>query len=107
MFVLDTDLFSLLDRPESKVAVILNLRIRALGFADVVTSIITFEEQTRGWLSWVARAKAPEAQVKAYQMLSKHLETYRTIIVLPFDQKASWEFQRLQVQRLRVSTMDL
>lgn len=46
-------------------------------------------------------------QVNAYKHLSRHLDLYRRIRVLEFDERAATEFQRLRQTRIRVGTMDL
>ncbi|MGH9833546.1 MAG: hypothetical protein ACREBD_07080 [Blastocatellia bacterium] len=60
MFILDTDHFSLLEWGSGVVGQRLRERIRALPEGEVVTTIITFEEQTRGWLAFQARARTIE-----------------------------------------------
>lgn len=72
-----------------------------------MTTIITFEEQMRGWLADVAKAHSPSQQLEAYRRLRRHLDRYRLIRVLDFDEQAIAEFQRLRKLRVRVGTMDL
>ena len=74
---------------------------------DIFTTIITFEEQMRGWLAFVARSKNLEQQIYAYQKLHRFLESYRNTQVLDFDKKAVKVFQNLKSQKIRVGTMDL
>ncbi len=107
MFVLDTDHISLLEWGSGTIGQRLRERIRALPEDEVVTTIISFEEQTRGWLALQARARTLEQQVNAYRKLKHHLDIYREIIVLEFDAEAAAEFQRLKQSRLRIGTMDL
>lgn len=86
-----------------------NLRRNLQGFLpeDIHTTIITFEEQMRGWLSFIARSKTSDQQVYAYQRLHHFLEVYRTSLVLDFDEKAADEFVRLKALKIRIGTMDL
>ena len=107
MFILDTDHFSLLEWGSGAVGQRLHQRIKALPVGEVMTTIITFEEQTRGWLAFQARARTLEQQVNAYRKLKRHLDTYLAIQVLEFGLEAAAEFRRLQRLRLRVGTMDL
>jgi tRNA(fMet)-specific endonuclease VapC len=60
MFILDTDHFTLLEWGSASAGQRLHERIRALPEGDVVTTIITFEEQTRGWLAFQAQARTSE-----------------------------------------------
>jgi tRNA(fMet)-specific endonuclease VapC len=69
--------------------------------------IITFEEQTRGWLAFQARGRSLEQQVNAYRKLKRHLDIYLGLNVLEFTMKAAREFDRLRTLRLRIGSMDL
>jgi tRNA(fMet)-specific endonuclease VapC len=107
MIVLDTDHVSLLEWGSGAAGQRLLARLRTLAPDEAVTTIITFEEQTRGWLAYSARARWLTQQVEAYRRLKRHLDLYRTIPVLEFDAQAAAEFQRLKRSRLRIGTMDL
>jgi tRNA(fMet)-specific endonuclease VapC len=107
MFVLDTDCFSLLDFPSGIPTQRLRARLATVPVEDVVTTIITYEEQTRGWFALLAKARTISAQVTAYLRLSKHLENYRQWTTLDFDDAAAVQFQRLRSLKLKVATMDL
>jgi len=107
MVIPDTDHVSLLERSGSAPSERLRQRILSLGPDHFATTIITYEEQTRGWLSFAARARTIGGQVEAYKRLKKHLENYRALVVLDFGQQAAWHFERLLRLRLRIGTMDL
>ena len=55
MFILDTDCFSLLDFPNGVPSQRLRARLETIPADDVVTTIVTYEEQTRGWFALLAR----------------------------------------------------
>ena len=74
---------------------------------DVAVTIVTYEEQMRGWLAWIAQAKAMELQVAGYQRLRQHIERFRVIPVVDFDARAAVEFERLRKSGVRIGTMDL
>ena len=107
MYILDTDLFSLTDRLNSAESQRLRFRLSGLRSDELATTIVTFEEQTRGWLAWVAKAKSLAEQVERYRSLKRMLTSYRNVTVLDFDEKAAAEYERLQKQRIRIGTMDL
>ena len=65
MYVLDTDVLSLLEEPRGDAARRLQSRLDNLPADQVVTTIITYEEQTRGWFAILAKAKSAAAQVGA------------------------------------------
>jgi len=107
MHVLDTDLFSLTDRTTSHESQRLRFRLSGLPKDDLATTIITFEEQMRGWLSWLSQARSIEQQVERYNRLKRMLKSYEGVIVLDFDERAAAEFERLQRLRIRIGAMDL
>ncbi len=107
MVVLDTDHLSVLDWPTNPEAERLVARLRALAPEEVTATIVSFEEQMRGWLAILAKAKTMAKQVEAYERLGRQLDTYRGMRLLPFDERAAAEFQRLRKLKLRVGTMDL
>ncbi|MEL6603006.1 MAG: type II toxin-antitoxin system VapC family toxin [Cyanobacteria bacterium J06614_10] len=106
MYILDTDHLSVLDRG-GMASRRLFQRLANVTSEQVVTSIISYEEQMRGWLSFVANAQTVDQQVKAYSRLRKHLTNYCAIPVLEFDYAAAQEFSRLRLLYPRLGTMDL
>ena len=106
MVLLDTDHMSLLQRGGAEGRRI-RLRLRALPPDDVATTIVSYEEQMRGWLARLARAATPERQTFDYSELKKLLQSYCSFAVLDYDAGAAAEFQRLLASKLRVGTMDL
>jgi len=107
MYILDTDHLSLLGRANSPEAQRLRFRLARLKPEERVTTIITFEEQMRGWMSHLAQARSLTQQVEAYRRLKEFLDRYLKITVLEFDDAAAAEFERLKQARLRIGTMDL
>jgi tRNA(fMet)-specific endonuclease VapC len=106
VIILDTDVLSIVQRadgPEYD-----NL-VERLDSADeeVAVSIVSFEEQMRGWLAFIARAKTANQQIKGYARLHALLEDFSTRPILDFDQPSALEFERLKASRVRVGTMDL
>ena len=107
MYILDTDLLSLLGRADSPAAQRLHARLSPLKAEERITTIITYEEQMRGWMAHLAKARSLAKQVEAYAQLSEFQLRYRRLTVLRFDDRAAAEFERLQKQRIRIGTMDL
>ena len=112
MNVLDTDILSLLVYDEGRtaddqsVAKRVSQRLSHVGEPAAVT-IVTIEEQMRGWLSWIKKHRAIDMQVRGYVRLRRVLELPRRYRVLDFDQSAGKIFEDLRSQRLRIGTMDL
>jgi tRNA(fMet)-specific endonuclease VapC len=107
MVVLDTDHMSALEWGSGAAGQRLIARLDKLSEGEAATTIITFEEQLRGWLSVLSRSRSLNQQVGAYRRLKRLLDNYLKIAVLEFDAKAAAEFQRLRQLRLRIGTMDL
>ena len=87
MVVLDTDHTHLMQRHDSALRQKLLDRLADTGPDDLATTIVTYEEQTRGWLEYKARAKDISQEIEAYRRLKKHLDDYRTLNVLDFDER--------------------
>ena len=106
MHVLDTDHLSILDQDTIE-AFNLGRRLTSLSEEEVAVTIITYEEQMRGWLAYIARAKTPTKQIEAYAKLRRHIERFRRIPILDYDEKAAAIYERLRQARIRVGTKDL
>ena len=109
MILLDTDLITILHGPASPAQDRLVQRLRAADAAgeDVVVSIVSFEEQMRGWMSVISRSRDAAVQVPAYERLHRLLDRYHEIGVLDFDARAAAPFQSLRDSYRRANTMDL
>jgi tRNA(fMet)-specific endonuclease VapC len=107
MLVLDTDHMSVLERRDQPAAEALRARLAPVPPEEVVTTIINYEEQMRGWMAYLARTRSVAQQVEAYRRLAQHLDNYRRIPVLAFDEAAAMVFHQLRRARLRIGTMDL
>lgn len=66
MYIFDTDHLSVLERGGVN-AQRLRQRLESVSATQVAASIISYEEQMRGWLSYIGKAKTVEQQVKAYK----------------------------------------
>lgn len=106
MYILDTDHLSVLDRGGINAQTLMQ-RLASIRSDQVVTSIISYEEQTRGWLSYIAKAQTIERQVEGYKQLKTQLASYCKIPILEFDERSVSEFLRLRKQYPRLGTMDL
>ena len=72
IYLLDTDHVSLSQRGHPLVSA----RIQAAGSSQVAISVITVEEQLRGWLAVVRNATTPQARVTAYERLRMAVEYF-------------------------------
>jgi tRNA(fMet)-specific endonuclease VapC len=106
MYLLDTDHLSIFDRG-GRTAQPLLANLTRIPQDQITVTIVTYEEQMRGWLSYIAKASTIEAQIIAYQKLEKQLTNYRNIDVISFDNRAGKIFQDLRKAYPRLGTMDL
>jgi tRNA(fMet)-specific endonuclease VapC len=108
MIILDTDAITFLERHGSIISQQLQDRLTLLSTEhDIATTIVTYDEQTRGWFAEMAKARDIPSLIKAYDNLFKHLTTFREIDVLPFTVSAGNHFERLRSLKLKVGTKDL
>lgn len=106
VYLLDTDHISLIARGGEEGRRIYQ-RLSSLAPDEISVSIVSYEEQMRGWLAEIAAARAVDRQKKKYGELERMLKYYCATPILSFDDAAVAVFQHLWIQRLRIGTMDL
>ena len=107
MIILDTDVLSIVQRGRSPEFERLALRLDSADEEEIVVTIVSFEEQMRGWLAFIARAESSSQQVRAYAKLRELLDDFTSRPVLDFDKTCSSEFDSLVRAKVRIGTMDL
>jgi tRNA(fMet)-specific endonuclease VapC len=103
IYLLDTDHVSLSQRGHTLVTA----RIQATGPSQIAVSVITVEEQLRGWLAAIRNATTSQARVTAYQRLRMAVEYFASITVLDYTLAADALVMDLRRQGVRVATQDL
>lgn len=106
MILLDSDHVTLLKYPGSERAARLIQRLLAAGDAVQIT-VITIEEQMRGWLAAIAKERLPARQVRAYRELADLFTFFASYTIAPFDELAAARFDDLREAKIRVGTSDL
>jgi tRNA(fMet)-specific endonuclease VapC len=106
MYLLDTDHLSILERGGSACQT-LRARLSQVDATQVGTTIISYEEQMRGWLDRTAKVHEIEAQVRIYQKLERNLILFSGMKMLSFDLAAATEFNQLRRSYRRLGAMDL
>jgi tRNA(fMet)-specific endonuclease VapC len=102
-FLLDTDHVSLDQRGHP----IVRARVQAAGSEQVAVSIITVEEQMRGWLAAIRASTTPEARATAYQRLRMAVEYFASFTVVDYTAQTDTLVRDLRKQGLRIGTQDL
>ena len=106
MILLDTDHLTHLQNGGTAAEIIAR-RLQDAALDVAATTIISYEEQVRGWLSRISGAKTLAYQVTVYAKLREQFDFYRTLEIWTFDEHAAIEFQRLRRLPVRIGTQDL
>lgn len=107
MILLDTDHLSLLQVREAPAAYALQTRLESFPLDEVATTVITLEEQMRGWLARLHAVPDVAHQVAYYERLLGVVTFFAAWIILPFDTPAAAWFTQLGQQCIRIGTLDL
>ena len=102
LYVLDTDHVSLFQRGHVEVV----RRTLARPDTQVATTVVSFEEQMRGWLNVLHRA-APQQLPSSYRLLEQALDYFSASQLLSFDDSALERYENLREQKIRIGTKDL
>ena len=105
VLVLDTDHLSEIDRGSRRGDDLMARLARSND--DIATTIMSVEEQLRGWLAQIKRKRDLHEQISAYARLQGRLTAYAEWTVLPWDAAAVSLFEDLRRNGNRVGTMDL
>jgi len=107
MVVLDTDHLSLLERRNSPEWRRWQTRLQQVPPRERVATIVSYEEQTRGWLAYPAKSRTPAQLVDGFRRRKVQLENYCGLIILPFDELAAAKYEYLQLAKVRVKPKDM
>jgi tRNA(fMet)-specific endonuclease VapC len=107
MILLDTDHLTVLAFPEHAQHGTLQSRMAAAQNETFATTVVSAEEQMRGWLAFINRVRAVEQQSTAYDRLAQLFRFFSQWTIVSFDTQAAQEFRALRKQKIRIGTMDL
>jgi tRNA(fMet)-specific endonuclease VapC len=108
LYLLDTNYLTILQRG-GEASQRLQARLDQIEPSAIATTIISYHEQMRGWLSRAnsfQQAK-PIEQVKIYQSLEENRQIFSEITVVGFDLQAAEEYQQLRKLHRKTGSMDL
>ncbi|MGI4787832.1 MAG: type II toxin-antitoxin system VapC family toxin [Janthinobacterium lividum] len=106
MLILDTDHLSILERDTIE-AFNLGRRLAPVPPEEVAVTIITYEEQMRGWFAYITQARTTPQQIEAYQRLRRFITQYSRINLIDYDAEAGRQFDNLRTAKVRIGTKDL
>jgi tRNA(fMet)-specific endonuclease VapC len=107
MIILYTDHISLLQHPDSAEGKRLLKRLGESTDQEIVTTVITVEEQMRGWLQVIARYRDLRQQGTYYHKLVDFIRFFSKWKILPLQESAVQVFQTLRAGKVRIATTDL
>jgi tRNA(fMet)-specific endonuclease VapC len=107
MIVLDSDHVTVLRYPENEKHATLQHRMETTEGETFAISIVSVEEQMRGWLALIRRFRKASQQVAGYQRLQRMFDFFKDWELLPFDLQAADELEGLRKQRIRIGSQDL
>ena len=105
--ILDTDHLTVIQRRTEPAYSRLRARLSQFSAGKVKTTIVSFEEQLRGRLAVISRARNRPSEVAAYKHLQILLRFFSEIPVLDYTEDAMARFHELRQSRVRVGPMDL
>jgi tRNA(fMet)-specific endonuclease VapC len=105
-YILDTDHVTLLQQ----VHPILTQRVSAVNPDDIGVTLVTVEEQVRGWLNAIrqtSQSSQPERLIWAYRGRRDVVRYLSRLNIVDFSEEAYACYQELRRQRIRIGTQDL
>ena len=105
MLILDTDHLTEIERG-SAAGSALRRRLDRPEI-DAVATIVSAEEQLRGWLAQIHAKRSVHDQIDAYSRLQARLEFYAEWTLLPWTTGAADRFIAFRKAGVRIGTMDL
>jgi tRNA(fMet)-specific endonuclease VapC len=103
LFVLDSDILCLLQEGHEQI----KSRFDKQTPGEVAISVITVEEQLRGWYTLVHRAKKRSQIAFAYEQLARSVSDLSRLRILPYTEPSIDRFESLVRAKLGVRANDL
>ncbi len=107
MIILDTDHVTVLRYPEHSQYGILSANMQRSVDLHFAMTAITLEEQMRGWLAAIRRARRVHDQILYYTRLVSLVRFVSKWDILPFNEPAADRFEAFRKARIRIGTQDL
>lgn len=85
----------------------MNQHVSTVGFENLTVTVVTLEEQIRGWLNLIRRESGSEKVIWAYSGLEDAVLFFNRIEVLSFSEVACSIYSNLRQKKVRVGTQDL
>lgn len=96
MILLDTDHLTVASYPRDPRYAALSARMQSSGLDDFATTIVSVEEQMRGWLAVISKARDLRQLAVRYDQLIAMIDFFSRWSIVRFDDAAADEFDRLR-----------
>lgn len=103
LYVLDTDHLSLMQRGNK----IISNKLLSITSSELAITIISWEEQLRGWLAVINKVNSGEQLIKAYQQLKLATLSFSQLNILDYNHQSDQLFDQFRKQKIRIGTQDL
>jgi tRNA(fMet)-specific endonuclease VapC len=107
MILLDTDHLTVLRYVEHPRCAALWDRLRSAEDQRVAVTVISLEEQVRGWLAEISRWRDVHRQIAGYERLARLVPFFSGWEIVAFDARAADQFNALRKRLRRIGTQDL
>jgi tRNA(fMet)-specific endonuclease VapC len=104
VILLETDHLSVLKYSGSERCTRLTARLAMVTNEVIGTTIITVEEQMRGWMASISKERQVRRQIGPYRELMSLFEFFSQYEILPFDDSAATIYEGFG--RIRIGSMD-
>jgi tRNA(fMet)-specific endonuclease VapC len=107
VLILDTDTLTVLADPRDSLYGRLRTRLDQPDAAGYATTAVSLQEQMRGRVADINRARNGEELLEAYAGLVRTFACLRALEVLPYTAAVQTRFETLRPQLRRLGTLDL
>lgn len=102
LYVLDTDILSLFERGHPAI----EQHVGLAAPTDIVTTIISVEEQLTGWQGRLRRLRKPEAIAQVYERFTATVSFLSGLRILSFTEDAIRRYLDIASLKLNIGKMD-
>ena len=103
LYILDTDHISLLQRHNLQV----QINLSQVPFANRAITVVSIAEQMQGWQAYIRKVKTEQQAAFGFRQLQVATQFYNSIKVLEYSLEASYLFDKLRQEKIRIGTQDL
>lgn len=103
LFVLDSDTLSLFQAGNPNIAA----RVERCAPGEVATTVISIDEQLRGWFSLVRKAKKPSQIAFAYDRLARSVSHLSQMRILTYTETAIATYEQFKKSKVSRGGNDL